>query len=286
MLAEYGRPRHLPFGPRGSMVSGRQRNRSADAPSLVRLVPPSLDLSHSAFPPSSRENAEIMPQASSPESRESLDHNTHAHSADAVPIEASSSTTTRKPLRARCIIAGRDASSPVLSDGPPRRPLPRRSADDGVHRHPLVQMLMPSRGNRPPEVVLEVLEACRADPMVVVAWLLVGAAGRARADVSSSSIGRAMLSLQSHTIHTIEPIDADVHLAAAVVGEERRPRPAGSSAGYAPLPASKIHAVKHATWKRSMRPPDRSASRSISAEVISRSQTEHLNPVPCPAHVR
>jgi hypothetical protein len=123
--------------------------------------------------------------------------------------------------------------------------------------------------------------------MVVVASLLVGAAGRARADVSSSSIDRALLALQSHTIHTIEPIDPDVHLAAAVVGEERRPaRPAVSSAGYAPLPASKIHAVKHATWKRSMRPPDRSASRSISAEVISRSQTEHLNPVPWPAHVR
>ena len=49
--------------------------------------------------------------------------------------------------------------------------------------------------------------------MVAVASLLVGAAGRARADVSSSSIDRALLALQSHTIHTIEPIDADVHLA-------------------------------------------------------------------------
>jgi hypothetical protein len=57
--------------------------------------------------------------------------------------------------------------------------------------------------------------------MVVVAWLPVGAAGRAGADVSSSSIGRALLALQSHTIHTIEPIDADVHLAAAVVGARK-----------------------------------------------------------------
>jgi hypothetical protein len=102
-----------PSAPAGRRCRGGQTNRTADAPSLVRLVPPSLDLSHSAFPPSSHENAEITPQASSPESRESLDHNTHAHSADDVPSEARRSTTTSGALRANCIIACPPGANPA-----------------------------------------------------------------------------------------------------------------------------------------------------------------------------